>query len=137
MMRAMTSFMSLPVPIVFVVCEEVRQRPDGGIDVFAVYDRLNLRLPSRGIAPPVAPITIVTCWTGGGGPFEQVLRPLDADGRVLAEDVAGLTLPEPAARHWTGTRLTVPVQDDVYTLTVGRLDIELLRQTFTVAVTRG
>jgi hypothetical protein len=128
----MQGFLTQPVPIVFTVCKGVQQITDGTFNILSVFDRLSLYRMPDGSTPPVVTLPTVTVWTGGQGNFKQVLTVLDADGAEVAVQESEFQLTSTSHRHYVVGIISVPAKEGVCTLTVGRPDMELLRQDFTV-----
>jgi hypothetical protein len=127
------SFMNLPVPIVFTVCRAVQQVTDGTFNILSVYDRLNVYVMPDGTRADTVTLQVVTVWTGGQGSFRQLLNVLNDDGApVVPEQATAFTLASTSSRHYNVGLIVIPAKEGVYTITVGRPDLELLRQDFTI-----
>ena len=127
------SFMNLPVPIVFTVCRAVQQLTDGTFNILSIYDRLNFYVLPDGTRPDTVTLQVVTVWTGGQGPFRQLINVLDSDAApIVPGQAADFTLASTSSRHYNVALIAIPAKEGVYTITVGRPDMELLRQDFTI-----
>ncbi len=128
----MEGFLTRPVPIVFTVCKGVQQIVDGTFNVLSVFDRVNLYRMPDGTVPETVTLPTVTVWTGGQGDFKQILRILNPDGNEILSQETEFQLKSTSQRHYIVSVVSIPAAEGVYTLTVGRPDMELLRQDFTV-----
>ena len=130
----MQELLDKPVPIIFAVCEGVQQLANRTFNLLGIFDRLIIyKLPDGTIADNVT-LQVITCWTGGRGAFEQVIKVLDQDGQPFIESRSPFTLTG-TARHFIISQIVVPVRERIYTLTLARVgEDELVRQDFTIEV---
>lgn len=130
----MTNPLTLPVPVIFAVCQGVQQLANGAFNLLGIYDRITVYQLPDGTTPDTVTLQVATVWTGGNGRFEQVLRLLNQDGEQVVESRSSFTLAGTSARHVIVAMIAAPAREGVYTFTVGRGEEELLRQDFTIEV---
>ena len=124
----------LPVPIVFTACQGVQQITGGSFNILSIYDRLTIAVLPDGTPPETVRIQVVTVWTGGQGDFEQILRLRTVDGAQASELRTPFHLNGTSARHYVVSLWEIPACAGIYTMTVARPDMELLRQDFTIEI---